>query len=81
MSWKIIRKHTLFITFAEPLLLKQQIKKKSGTVHLHIFTKSADGPPFTIKETLLGKHDTNIFIFIQSSGTTCRHLFISLYFS
>lgn len=71
----------LFTTFVEPLLLKQQIKKKSGTVYLHMFTRSADGAPFTIKETLLGKHDTNIVLFIQCSGTTRRRLFIYLYFS
>lgn len=70
----------LFITFAEPLLLKEEIENKSGTGHLHIFTKSAGSAPFTIKEMLLDKHDTNTFIFIQSSPTTRRHLFIYLYF-
>lgn len=38
-------------------------------------------PPSTIKEMLLDKQETNIFIFIQFSGTTQRYLFIYLYFS
>lgn len=68
--------NVVFITFAEPLLLKQQIENMSGTGHLRTFTKSAGGSPLTVKERLLDKHDTSISIFIQSSPTTCRQAFI-----